>query len=66
MTDKLLRPGSVEAQKAGCTCPVIDNYHGKGHFGDSDKYGFVVSGSLPGALAGRCSAGQRDDEGTER
>ena len=23
-------PGSKEAEKAGCTCPVIDNHFGKG------------------------------------
>lgn len=23
-------PGSVEAGLRGCTCPVIDNHHGKG------------------------------------
>lgn len=23
-------PGSDEAIKAGCTCPVLDNHHGKG------------------------------------
>ena len=25
-----LRPGSDESIKAGCTCPVRDNYHGEG------------------------------------
>jgi hypothetical protein len=25
-----LNPGSSEAVKAGCSCPVMDNYHGKG------------------------------------
>ncbi len=23
-------PGSIEAQKEGCKCPVLDNAHGKG------------------------------------
>lgn len=27
---KTPNPGSTEAIKAGCTCPVIDNHHGKG------------------------------------
>ena len=27
---KQLNPGSDEAIKAGCTCPVMDNYYGKG------------------------------------
>lgn len=25
-------PGSDEAQKRGCTCPVLDNGHGAGHY----------------------------------
>ena len=25
-----LNPGSPEAVESGCTCPVIDNHHGKG------------------------------------
>lgn len=29
MTDKP-NPGSKEAVDMGCTCPVIDNHHGKG------------------------------------
>ena len=31
-------PGSSDAIDAGCTCPVVDNGHGKGRFGDSDQY----------------------------
>jgi hypothetical protein len=23
-------PGSTEAQKRGCTCPILDNAHGRG------------------------------------
>ena len=26
-------PGSDEAIKQGCTCPVLDNEHGKGYLG---------------------------------
>jgi len=26
-----LNPGSVEAVSAGCTCPILDNEHGKGY-----------------------------------
>jgi len=26
-------PGSREAIEQGCTCPVLDNYHGKGWMG---------------------------------
>ena len=27
---RVLNPGSDEAIDAGCTCPVLDNHHGKG------------------------------------
>lgn len=27
---KRLKPGSEEALKKGCTCPVMDNRHGRG------------------------------------
>lgn len=34
-----LNPGSPEAVKAGCRCPVIDNHYGKGvPYGDSVEY----------------------------
>ena len=35
-------PGSPEAKRDGCSCPVIDNHHGKGLGGDGEKYGWVV------------------------
>lgn len=28
--DSLLKPGSKEAIKCGCICPVMDNHHGRG------------------------------------
>jgi len=37
-------PGSDAALTAGCTCPVIDNCHGKG-FGPDPR--FWVSGGCP-------------------
>lgn len=33
---KQLNPGSDEAIEAGCTCPVLDNCHGKG----GDPFGY--------------------------
>lgn len=46
-----LRPGSDEAIKAGCTCPVMDNAHGKGYLGGvKDEDGntvFVYNGDCP-------------------
>lgn len=32
-TSSVPNPGTVEAQMRGCTCPVIDNGHGKGYRG---------------------------------
>jgi hypothetical protein len=32
--EKQPNPGSDEAIKAGCKCPVIDNEHGKGVYWD--------------------------------
>ena len=40
MTDP--KPGSPDARKQGCTCPVIDNHHGAG-----DPRGWWVSGDCP-------------------
>lgn len=36
-------PGSDEAVKKGCTCPVLDNAHGEGHF----MGGFAVMEDCP-------------------
>lgn len=30
MSDVTIPPGSPEAIKSGCLCPVMDNHHGKG------------------------------------
>ena len=35
-------PGSDEAIAAGCTCPVLDNAHGKGYMGIPDVFVFTV------------------------
>ena len=38
-----LNPGSDEAIEAGCTCPVIDNVHGRGCMGGvKDEQGRTV------------------------
>lgn len=45
------KPGSKEAAEQGCTCPVIDNGHGKGYMGGvKDKDGnvmFVINANCP-------------------
>ena len=46
-----MNPGSDEAIAAGCTCPVIDNGHGRGCMGgvtdDKGQTVFVISGGCP-------------------
>ena len=48
---EFLPPGSDEAIEAGCTCPVIDNAHGKGYMGEvTDDKGqtvYIFSGDCP-------------------
>lgn len=39
-------PGSDEAIKAGCTCPVLDNAHGKGIIIDGEVM-YWYSGDCP-------------------
>ena len=41
------KPGSDEATDRGCLCPVLDNAHGAGHYGDGDKYGWVINAECP-------------------
>lgn len=36
-------PGSDEALKLGCACPVLSNEHGKGCLGDGKRYGWVMN-----------------------
>ncbi len=38
-------PGSPEAVRLGCTCPVIDNHHGSGWRGNPDM--FLQDGNCP-------------------
>ena len=33
-----MNPGSKEAIAAGCTCPVIDNGHGRGYYGQPNVF----------------------------
>ena len=47
MSDKKPNPGSNEALDAGCTCPVLDNGHGRGLLGDGEKFGWVINEGCP-------------------
>ena len=40
-------PGSNEAVKQGCTCPVLDNHHGKGINNTIEKQLFWMSLGCP-------------------
>lgn len=40
-------PGSNGARAVGCTCPVMDNSHGLGRYGDGKKYGWWQAGNCP-------------------
>lgn len=42
---RIPNPGSPEAVKLGCRCPVLDNAHGKGYMGIEAL--FVYSASCP-------------------
>ena len=46
---KVPNPGSDEACELGCTCPVLDNAHGRGcgRVGEDGKPLFWVSGNCP-------------------
>lgn len=41
-----LPPGSDEAIKAGCKCPVLDNCHGRGYYGRRGVYVFNANCEL--------------------
>jgi len=38
MGGKKPNPGSEEARKQGCICPVMDNEHGAGYLGNPDMF----------------------------
>ncbi len=43
----IAKPGTREAVTAGCSCPVMDNFHGKGRYGDGAKYGWWYAAGCP-------------------
>ena len=48
MSTSVPSPGSKEAQKKGCTCPVMDNHHGKGFpYPGVDTPAFWINGNCP-------------------
>jgi len=57
---KVPNPGSDAAIALGCTCPVLDNAHGKGYLGgvknEKGHLVFVISGGCP--LHGKINLGK--------
>lgn len=51
MEEKKLNPGSDEAIKAGCTCPVLDNSHGKGYYMQEGIFVMVANCPIHGLEA---------------
>lgn len=49
-------PGSSKAASQGCTCPVLDNYYGKGYGGDWTVFGWAINLDCPvhGRLFHKC------------
>ena len=48
MAKQIPNPGSDEACNAGCTCPVLDNLHGKGFpYGGCSEPKFWVDAKCP-------------------
>lgn len=45
------KPGTADATKQGCACPVMDNHHGAGRYGRGEQYGWFVSAAC--ALHGK-------------
>lgn len=40
-------PGSEQARKQGCCCPVLDNYSGRGRRGDGEQHGWYIHANCP-------------------
>lgn len=59
-----MNPGSPEALKAGCTCPVVDNANGKGVLGNGEAYGWWVTASC--SLHGANTTGEDNPERIKR
>ena len=45
--NKTPNPGSDAAIKQGCTCPVLDNCHGKGVGRNGEKHGWWITEGCP-------------------
>ena len=59
-----MNPGSDEARRAGCVCPMLDNAHGRGAWGsEGAKAVFWVRDDCPlHGGAKRKALGQTEDQ----
>ena len=62
MTRNPQKPGSDEALDAGCRCPVMDNGHGRGNYGNGEKYGWWVVEDCPIHVMGVDSLNLKDGD----
>lgn len=46
--DDVPKPGSDEAVREGCTCPILDNEHGRGYMGMEDIFVYNTDCPLHG------------------
>lgn len=67
-TNAVPNPGSNEAIAKGCTCPVIDNGHGRGYYGQPGVYVYTVGCPVhaPTTGMGTINTAARSIEGGER
>lgn len=42
MNPEIPNPGTDEALQQGCTCPVLDNSHGRGYMGQEGVFVYSV------------------------
>ena len=40
-------PGTEAAAEKGCLCARMDNHHGRGRYGDGDRYGWFITEGCP-------------------
>lgn len=59
LSNKPPAPGSDAAIAKGCTCPVLDNAHGRGYMGNPGLYVMTEGCPLHGTLAAK----KEDEDG---
>jgi len=57
-TSAVPNPGSMEAQMKGCTCPVLDNGHGRGYYGQPNVFVYTVACPVHAPARAKTGAGE--------